>query len=75
MQTFLRLLGFLNLTDDAGNLSITNIGLIALISKMVCTPNIDWPSVVAVITAFANYAHKRAVISNSTSKEQPDAQQ
>ncbi len=61
----MKILDFCNVLDYNKKLSITNIALIALLGKMLLAPNIDWPSLVAVIVAFSNYAHKRAVSSNA----------
>lgn len=61
MNLVLKALDFCNLLDYNGKLSITNIALVALIAKLALSGNTDWPSLVAVITAFSNYAHKRVV--------------
>ena len=61
MDKFKKLLDFFNILDDNGRISITNVGLIALIAKMAFAAATDWSSVVAVIAAFSNYAHKRSV--------------
>lgn len=65
----LKILAFLNLLDDSNRLSITNIALIGLLIKMCVASNTDWPSMVAVITAFGNYAHKRVVNSQGASND------
>jgi DNA-binding transcriptional regulator YdaS (Cro superfamily) len=60
MTIVLKILDFCNLLDYTGTrLSITNIALIGLVTRLAVTKDIDWPSLVAVITAFGNYAHKR----------------
>lgn len=62
MDKIKRILAFCNLLEyDENRLSITNIALIGLIFKLVITPQVDWPSIVAVITAFGNYSHKRYI--------------
>lgn len=61
MISIVKALDFLNLIDDNGRLSITNIALIGLLCKLSFSTNVDWPSVVAVITAFGNYGVKRVV--------------
>lgn len=66
MNIVLKILDFCNLLDYSGKLSITNIALIGLICKMVFASNVDWPSIVAVIAAFSNYAHKRVVSQDSS---------
>lgn len=63
----MRILGFLNLLDDGGNLSITNIGVYALICKFLISAHADWPSSVALIGTLLNYAHKRQVNNDSRS--------
>ncbi len=61
MKYITKILDFLNILDYSGTrLSITNIALIGLLIKVLVSPNVDWPSLVAIITAFANYAHKRS---------------
>lgn len=57
----LKILDFLNLLSYDRKLSITNIALYVLLGKLVLSSNVDWPSIVAVITAFANYSIKRVV--------------
>lgn len=65
MEKLLKILDFLNVLSDDKKLSITNLGLIMLITKMVIASSVDWPSVVAVIAAFGNYASKRVVNANA----------
>ena len=45
--------------DTKESISLTNLAMVALVIKMLATPNLDWPSVITMITVFANYAHKR----------------
>lgn len=61
----IKVLLFLNLLDAQRRLSITNLGLMALIIKTVVSPSADWSSIVAMVVAFANYMHKRDVISRN----------
>lgn len=68
----LKILNFLNLLDENNCLSITNVGLIALVTKIVVSPTADWPSIVAVIASFSNYAHKRYV---NSQVQDPNAKQ
>lgn len=64
----IKILKFLNLLDESGDaISLTNIALVVLIAKMALASIVDWPSVVAVITAFGNYSHKRYVASKGDS--------
>lgn len=74
-KKLLRLLDFCNLLDYNKKISITNIALIALISKIMMAVTIDFPSVVALATVFANYIHRRSMISKeklNQSKEETD---
>lgn len=64
-QLPIKTLDFCNLLDYNKKLSITNIALIALLGKMILSHNVDWPSLVSVIVAFSNYAHKRVVSNNA----------
>lgn len=75
MQILLKILAFCNVLEyDQARLSLTNLALIALVAKMVFTSNLDWPSVVSVITVFSNYAHKRIVSSQAPKDSTADAQ-
>lgn len=65
----IKLLSFLNLLDDSGNLSITNIALIAFFTKILFSPQLDGASVVAMVSLLANYMHKRSVISQDSSND------
>lgn len=59
----LKLLKFLNLLDGSGAaLSLTNIGLVAILIKIVCAKDLDWPSLVALVSTLANYMHKRTQV-------------
>lgn len=58
----LRVLSFLNLLDDSGHsISLTNIGFIAILFKILISPSVDWPSMVSLIGLLVNYMHKRTV--------------
>lgn len=59
-----RVLGFLNLLDADGNLSITNIATIVAITKMAMTTQMSSTDAVALIGVLLNYAHKRVVNSS-----------
>jgi hypothetical protein len=69
MSSLLNILKFLNLLDEGNRLSLTNIGLIVLVSKMSFSGQSDWTSVAATIAGFANYMHKRNVVSKSSGEE------
>jgi hypothetical protein len=67
MPVLFKILDFFNLLDESGyRISITNVAVIVLISKILFSSNVDWPSVVAVIVSFGNYSHKRYVLSKDT---------
>lgn len=53
-----KVLRFFNLVDRSCNLSITNIAVIVLITKMAIT-TFDWPSAAGLMVALLNYGHKR----------------
>lgn len=65
MNKFLK---FFNLLDGSNNLSITNIALIILLTKIAINPALSLPEVSAFFLALLNYSHKRAV-SAKTLKE------
>lgn len=70
LKTFLnKLLKFLNLTDRANNLSITNIALIILLVKLAIMPTLALPDVAAFFIVLLNYGHKR-MESNKAAKEE-----
>lgn len=69
MQKLLTILNFLNILDSEGRLSITNLGLICLLIKVMISPDADWSSIVAIVVAFANYMHKREKITLPSGEE------
>ncbi len=66
-----RLLVFLGLTDKSHNLSITNIAVIVLITRMAIAP-FDWPTSIALLFAMLNYIHKRSQVAKAV-KDQEQA--
>lgn len=64
---FQKILRFFQLADRAGNLSITNIAVIVLITKMAIAP-LDWATAAGLLIALLNYGHKR-LESNKAEKE------
>jgi hypothetical protein len=68
----MRLLAWLNLLDSDGNLSITNVAVVALVIKMLLAPQLDWPSVVAMIVTFTNYMHKRQTSDGAIASDETD---
>lgn len=64
MKQFHKLLKFLNLTDRGGDLSITNIAVIVIITKMALAP-FDWVTAAGLMISLLNYAHKRSETNKS----------
>jgi len=54
-----KILKFLNVVDREGNLSITNIAVIVLLTKIAIAPDMDWPTVGALLASMMNYMNKR----------------
>lgn len=54
-------LAFLNLLDNAGNLSISNIAVIVCVIKVALAPQFSITEVGALLVSLLNYAHKRYV--------------
>lgn len=61
----MKILGFLNLLDDEGRLSITNVAVIVGIVKMATMTSMSSVDAVALVGTLLNYAHKRSVKSNA----------
>lgn len=55
----LNLLTFLNLTDYSGRLSITNIAVVILLTKIAYYPTLDWAVVSGLLVTLLSYSHKR----------------
>lgn len=64
-----KLLKFLQLVDREGNLSITNIAMIVLITKLAVLSQFTMTEVSAFLLALLNYSHKR-MESNKFSKKE-----
>ncbi len=61
IQFIKKVLAFLNVLDYNGtSLSITNIAVIAMITKLVLTSNPDLATVGVTAVSFLNYMHKRS---------------
>lgn len=54
-----QVLAFFNLTDRAGKLSITNVAVIVLITKIAMASTLDWAVVAGLLVTLLNYGHKR----------------
>ena len=56
-----RVLTFLNLLDNGGNLSITNIAVLICLYKIAASAQFSGTEVGALVATLLNYAHKRLV--------------
>lgn len=70
MSYILKILDFFNLLDYSNRISLTNLALIALVGKLLVTPNPDFATIGSVIIAFANYMHKRSTNDQSGQNSQ-----
>ena len=62
-----RLATFLNLLDNDGNLSITNIAVIVGITKMALAHQFSGVDATSLVATLLNYAHKRVINDNANS--------
>lgn len=60
-----RILSFLNLLDNAGNLSITNISVIICLYKIAAAAQFNGTEVGALVATLLNYAHRRIINNQS----------
>lgn len=60
-----KLLAFLNLLDNAGNLSISNIAVIVCLVKMALSAQLSGCDLGALLGVLLNYGHKRFVSDNA----------
>jgi hypothetical protein len=56
-----RFLTFLNLLDNSGNLSITNVAVIICLVKIAMASQFSGTEVGALVATLLNYSHKRFV--------------
>lgn len=56
-----RLLTFLNLLDNSGNLSITNVAVIICLVKIAMASQFSGTEVGALVATLLNYSHKRFI--------------
>lgn len=63
----LKVLDFCSLISHDKKLSITNIAVIVLITKMALAPSIDWPTTAALMLSLLNYSHKRVNVTKDLS--------
>lgn len=48
--------------DKDNSLSITNIGVMALLGKMIASPTIDWPTASALLLTLLSYNFKKTLL-------------
>lgn len=72
VKFFKKLLKFLQLTDKAGDLSISNIAVIVVITKIAITSTFDWATSATLLMALLNYSHKRHATNKAVRDEQLD---
>lgn len=65
----LKLLGFLNLLDFSNKLSITNLAVYVIITKIAISA-FDWASATTLFVVLLNYIHKRKSINEGVDTEQ-----
>ncbi len=59
LDKILRVLQFLRITDDSGNLSLTNLALIAAMTNAACRADTGVQDVMGVVATVAGYQFKR----------------
>lgn len=65
-----RVAQFLRITDDNGNVSITNIALVAVLVKLMLTPQLATADLLAFVASMVGYNVKRfAVNPNATAED------
>lgn len=67
-----KVLEFFNLLDNQGKLSITNLAVIVVLSKLIMAPAAGLTEAVTLLIALVNYGHKR-MVNNKTVKSEPTA--
>lgn len=73
MEKLLRVVKFLRLIDDQGDISITNVALIGVLAKLLLTPQIATADLLAFVATMVGYNVKRfAVNPNAAVSEDTD---
>jgi hypothetical protein len=60
-----KILCFLNLTSHDGSISLTNVAMYVVLTKIAIEPNISIPELLTFFIVLANYAHRRSVNSHA----------
>ena len=61
MRYLQRLLKFMRITDEQGDLSLTNIAVMASIYKLITTDATGYTEIGTVMISLLNYGHKRMI--------------
>lgn len=70
-SNFRKVLDFFQLSDREGNISLTNLSLIIVITKIAITP-FDWTGAAILLPVIASYMHKRVELNKMATKEEQD---
>lgn len=52
---------FLHIIDEDNQLDITDLSFMLVMYKIMVTPNVDWPSLCALIPVILNKMHRRHI--------------
>ena len=63
MNIVLRVLSFLRVTDENNNLSLTNLAVILMLTKIMTTPALSMQDIAIAAVPLMNYAYKRKISS------------
>jgi hypothetical protein len=69
-QKVLRVLRFLRIADDDGNLSVSNLAVIGTLAYALTRPEIDLNSLLAFVTAAVGYQVRRGIRSTSPAQRE-----
>jgi hypothetical protein len=69
MDKIARALQFLRITDEAGNLSLTNVGLIVMLGKIAVTPNLAIPDLAMFLATLVGYQVKKFTAVSPTNED------
>lgn len=63
MEKWTRALQILRITDENGNISITNVALVAVLVKLMLTPQLATADLLAFVASMVGYNVKRFAVS------------
>ena len=67
IKNLTRAFTILKLIDDKGELSLTNLGVMTLLTKIATAPTLDWPTASGLMLTLLSYGHKRHVATKAKS--------